>query len=82
MFGGMLWPWMWVGGDEVRLPHRVRRWDADGVAVIPEVPRISQIRDTSRALFLSADLCRNSSPHSPCGGTALMPCGGMARGGG
>ena len=34
MFGGMLWPWMWVGGDEVRLPHHVRRWDADGVAVV------------------------------------------------
>ena len=30
MFGGMLWPWMWVGGDEVRLPHHVRHWDADG----------------------------------------------------
>ena len=27
MFGGMLWPWMWVGGDEVRLPHHMRRWE-------------------------------------------------------
>ena len=28
MFGGMLWPWMWVGGDEVRLPHqRATFWE-------------------------------------------------------
>ena len=49
MFGGMLWPWMWVGGDEVRLPHRVRRWDADGVA-FSEV--VGDTEETEQTVYL------------------------------